>query len=72
VTVRTEATSVTQRVRVPARSKAVQRILVEGKPTEVQVNDGTVPESQASVHITKLDKAADPGNGPAPGTSRQP
>jgi hypothetical protein len=72
VTVRTEATSVTQRVRVPARSKAVQRILVQGKPTEVQVNDGTVPESQASVHITKLDKAADPGNGPAPDTSRQP
>jgi hypothetical protein len=72
VTVRTEATSVTQRVRVPARSKAVQRILIQGKPTEVQVNDGTVPESQASVHITKLDKAADPGNGPAPGTSRQP
>ena len=72
VTVRTEATSVTQRLRVPARSKAVQRILIQGKPTEVQVNDGTVPESQASVHITKLDKAADPGHGPASGTSRQP
>ena len=72
VTVRTEATSVTQRVRVPARSKAVQRILIQGKPTEVQVNDGTVPESQASVHLTKLDKAAEPGNGSAPGTSSQP
>ena len=72
VTVRTDATSVTQRVRVPARSKAVQRILIQGKPTEVQVNDGTVPESQASVHITKLDKTADPENGPAPGVSLQP
>ncbi|HEY1896177.1 MAG TPA: hypothetical protein VGG62_07905 [Terracidiphilus sp.] len=72
VTVRTEAASVTQRVRVPARSKALQRILIQGKPTEVQVNDGTIPESQATVHITKLDKAADPGNGPASGTPRQP
>jgi hypothetical protein len=72
VTVRTDAASVTQRVRVPARGKAVQRILIQGKPAEVQVNDGTVPEIQASVHITKLDKAGDPGNGPAPATPRQP
>ncbi len=72
VTVRTDTASVTQRVRVPARSKAVQRILIQGKPTEVQVNDGTVPESQASVHITKLDKVADPGNAPAPAARPQP
>jgi hypothetical protein len=72
VTVKTDVASVTQRVRVPARSKAVQRILIQGKPTEVQVNDGTVPESQASVHITKLDKAPDSGNGPAPDASSHP
>ncbi len=54
VTVRTAETTVTQRVRIPARSKAVQRILIQGKPTEVQVNDGTVPETEASVHITKI------------------
>jgi hypothetical protein len=72
VTVRTAATSVTQRVRIPGRSKAVQRILIQGKPTEVQVNDGTVPESQASVHITKLDTAEEPGNGPASGAALQP
>ena len=30
------------------------RILIQGKPTEVQVNDGTVPETQASEHVTKL------------------
>jgi hypothetical protein len=72
VTVRTEAATVTQRVRVPARGKAVQRILIQGKPTEVQVNDGTVPESQATVHVTTLDKAANPGNPPAPGTPPQP
>jgi hypothetical protein len=52
------ARSVTQRLRVPARGKAIVRILIQGKPTEVQVNDGTVPETQASVHITKLEEPA--------------
>ena len=55
VTVRSARTSITQRVRIPARGKTVQRILIQGKPTEVQVNDGSVPETQASVHITHLD-----------------
>jgi len=55
VTVRNDGASVTQRVRVPGHGKAVQRILIQGKPTEVQVNDGTVPETQASVHVTKLE-----------------
>ncbi len=59
VTVRTDSTSVTERVLVPARGKTVQRILIQGKPTEVQVNDGTVPETQASVHLTKLDQPAE-------------
>ena len=54
VIVRSDSSSVTQRVRVPARGKAVQRILIQGKPTEVQINDGTVPETQATVHITRL------------------
>jgi hypothetical protein len=53
-----DARSVTQRVRVPARGKAIQRILIQGKPLEVQVNDGTVPETQASIHITKLEEPA--------------
>jgi hypothetical protein len=60
-----DARSVTQRLRVPARGKAVQRILIQGKPTEVQVNDGTVPETQASIHITKL-------CGVQPANSRRP
>ena len=55
VTVRSESTFATERVLVPARGKAVQRILIQGKPTEVQLNDGTTPETQASVHVTKLD-----------------
>jgi hypothetical protein len=57
------ARSVTQRLRVPARGKAIQRILIQGKPTEVQVNDGTVPETQASIHITKLEEPAQTPSG---------
>jgi hypothetical protein len=63
VTVRSESATVTQRVRVPAHGKAIQRLLIQGKPTEVQVNDGTIPETQASVHITRLgESAAAPAN----------
>jgi hypothetical protein len=58
VTVRSGLTAVTERVVVPARGKAVQRLLVQGKPTEVQVNDGAVPETQASVHVTNLSEPA--------------
>jgi hypothetical protein len=64
VIVRTPLTSITQRVHVPALGKAVQRVLIQGKPTEVQVNDGTVPEAQASIHILQLDQA--PGSPSAP------
>ncbi|MFP5237485.1 MAG: hypothetical protein ACLGSD_16430 [Acidobacteriota bacterium] len=56
VTVSAGVTTVTQRVRVPARGNAVQRILIQGEPTKVQVNDGTVPETQASVHVTRLEE----------------
>jgi hypothetical protein len=69
VTVRSDDKSVTQRLRVPARGKAVQRILIQGKPTEVQVNDGTVPETQAAVHVTKLGAEAD---NPGSSSSSQP
>jgi hypothetical protein len=48
------ATSVTQRLRVPARGQATVRILVQDVPTEVQVNDGTVPETEASIHVTTI------------------
>jgi hypothetical protein len=55
VTLRSAETSVTERVLVPGRGKAVQRILIHGRPTAVQANDGTVPEAEASVHIKTLD-----------------
>jgi hypothetical protein len=58
VQVLSAATSVTQRVVIPARSKAVQRILLQGTPTEVRLNDGTIPETQATIHSKSLDAAA--------------
>jgi hypothetical protein len=67
VTVRSAKNSVTERVLVPARGKVVQRLLVMGAPTQVQVNDGTVPETQASVHVTDLDQAK--SSEPPAGTS---
>lgn len=54
VTVRSDTATVTQRVLVPARGKASQRILIQSKPVEVQVNDGTIPEGQSSLHITPI------------------
>lgn len=59
VTVRSVDKSVTRRLLVPARGKAVQRILIDGKPIAVQVNDGATPEIQASVHVTNLGPAGD-------------
>jgi len=54
VTVMTANTSVTQRVLVPARGSETPRILIQGTPTEVRVNDGTVPEVGVSLHAMKL------------------
>jgi hypothetical protein len=69
VTARTESASVTQRLIVPARGKAPQRLLVLGRPVEVQVNNGTVPETEATVHISKIDA---PGAGDAPAAAPKP
>lgn len=54
VQVITADTSITQHVMLAARSKIVQRILIQGKPTEVRLNDGTIPETQATVHSKTL------------------
>ncbi len=64
ITVRTFDSSVTRRVRVPAREKATQRIVIQGRPTEVAVNDGTVPETEASEHVTNIGPAAAPSPQP--------
>ena len=55
VQVVTGLTTVTQRVLIPGRNKAVQRILIQGDPTEVRLNDGTIPETQATIHSKTLD-----------------
>ena len=51
-------TSVTQRVMLQAHSKSVQRILLLDTPTEVRLNDGTIPETQATIHSKTLDASA--------------
>ena len=56
LTIRSTTNSVTQLVFIPARSVASPHLLTFGKPTQVQLNDGTVPETQATVHITHLDE----------------
>jgi hypothetical protein len=71
ITVHSNTNSVTQRVVVPARSTADQHLLVQGKPTEVQANDGTIPETQATIHITRLDQATGPAQ-PSTSSSTQP
>jgi len=60
VQVISEGTSVTQRIIIPARSKSVQRILVQGHPTEVRLNDGTIPETQSTIHSKTLDTTTKP------------
>ncbi len=58
VTLRAKGTTVTERLRLPARSKVSRRMLIQGTPTEVQVNDGTVPEVRESIHIKTLTSEA--------------
>jgi hypothetical protein len=66
VTVRSATNTTTERVLVPARGTVTPRLLVLGKPTEAQVNDGTVPETQATVHVMHLDETADEQGGTGP------
>ena len=64
VTVSNAGTSITQRVLVPARGRATQRILIQGRPTQVQANDGTIPETEASIHIKTLVDVPDGSSSP--------
>ncbi|QNI35980.1 M1 family aminopeptidase [Edaphobacter albus] len=54
VTVRSGSLTSTERVHIPPHSSVSTRILFEGTPQEVQVNDGTIPETTAPIHIRKL------------------
>jgi hypothetical protein len=42
--------SLTEHVRVPAHGRITHRITFQEDPTEVDLNDGTVPEVQDSIH----------------------
>jgi hypothetical protein len=82
VMVRSATNTTAERVLVPAHGNVTRRLLLQGKPTEAQVNDGTVPETQASVHVLKLDQtlAGAPASGkpsssepsPSPDSTSQP
>jgi len=54
ITVRSDTATVTQRVFIPARGKAVQRLLIQSKPAQVQLNDGIAPETQAALHLVDV------------------
>jgi hypothetical protein len=50
VTIYSADATVTERMRIAAKSRATRRFLVHGHPRQVQVNDGTTPETESSVH----------------------
>ena len=50
VSVSSATATVTERLRIPAKSSVSHRFVLQGQPVEVAVNDGTVPEVEASVH----------------------
>jgi hypothetical protein len=54
VTVSNDTLTATQRIRVPAHAEASVRIVFEGVPQTVQVNDGSVPEAGALVHTVQV------------------
>lgn len=54
VTVKGSENSSTQWVRIPAHGRITHRITFQENPTEVDVNDGTVPEVEDSIHQKML------------------
>lgn len=54
VTVKGADTTVTELVRVPAHGSITHRVIFQETPLEVDVNDGTVPEVEDSVHVKTL------------------
>ena len=54
VTVRAGNVSATERVRVPGHGSASTRVVFEGEPRTVEVNDGSVPEVRSNSHTLEL------------------
>jgi hypothetical protein len=42
---------------VPAKSKAIIRVPLDATPTEVEVNDGSVPEAVSERHVQPVTTA---------------
>jgi hypothetical protein len=58
VTVRSQKSTLTERVRLPGKTRTTHRMLVQGMPEDVTVNDGAVPEVQATIHQRTLSDQA--------------
>jgi hypothetical protein len=54
VTVRAGTVSASERLRIPAHASASTRVVFEGKPESVEVNDGSVPEQRTTTHTLTL------------------
>ncbi len=54
VTVRSGKFTATEMLRIPGRSSASTRIVFEGEPDEVLVNDGSVPEVTTPMHTKQI------------------
>ncbi len=65
VVVRSGAFSTTSTLRIPGFENATARVLVESAPTQVVVNDGSVPEIQNVRHVREIVAAVEPATAPA-------
>ncbi len=54
VTLRSGTLTSTQRLRITGHSSASTRMVFEGTPEEVIVNDGSVPEMTAATHSRQI------------------
>jgi outer membrane protein assembly factor BamA len=52
--IRSGTSSITKSIRVAGNSNATERVVTAAMPTEVVVNDGSVPEAGASEHTLKV------------------
>jgi hypothetical protein len=57
VTVTYAGGTVTKRLEVRGKGKAVTRVEVTGAPQEVVVNDGSVPESDVTNNVYKIESS---------------
>lgn len=57
VTVQAMQGSVTDHVRIPAHGSMTHRMTIQGNPVEVDVNDGSVPEVQDSIHRRMINES---------------